>query len=819
MTTGVKRRPIPRCAGLLCVVAMAACSTMRDESRAPAVAGGNPLANDGYREFIVDGEISAGRYETIADALRAAADVRRKTPSTPIRIRIAPGDYYLDAPLLIGAELSGTARAPTEIVAFDPAKPPHLRAGRLLDVHWNPRHDGIWQAQVHGAAFDQLWLNGKAQVRARYPNYDANAGVLDGYAADALAPERIARWQDPAGAIVQALHENRWGGMQVPILGKNADGTLKFGTAVGNNRPSPPHATYRYVENVLEELDAPGEWFHDARTSTLYFMPPPGVSLDAAHIDVAGAARIFDLQGTAQAPLHHLRIAGLVLQHAGTSFLRNTEPLLRSDWVIAREGAVFIEHAEDVRIEGNEIGDSGGNAVFVSGRNRRIAVVGNHIHDMGGGGIDFVGRPEAVRSPSFRYEEFVAFDRLDFAPGPKTDDYPSDSVAEDNLIHRIGRIEKQVAGVDIDMAMNIRVTHNSIYDVPRAGINVGGGTWGGHLIEYNDVFDTVLETGDHGAFNSWGRDRFWHPDRKVMDALNAAHPDLWQLDVLAPITLRHNRFRCDHGWDIDLDDGSSNYRIYDNVLLNGGLKFREGFSREAWNNVLVNNSFHPHVWFARSGDAFERNIVMAPYRPILVEHWDARIDRNLFPTRHALDSARAAGLDAHSAYGDPKFLDPAHGDYRVREGSPARPLGFENFPMDEFGVTSAQLKAQARRPGFPELLALDTAATAQKTHSFLGATMKSVASLGEQSAAGLARIAGVLVLAAPAQSAAAKAGLAAGDVIVEALADGYGSPVEPIDTIADLLRLSTARAWRGEVEVIVIRNQRREPHVLPLGAR
>ena len=86
-----------------------------------------------------------------------------------------------------------------------------------------------------------------------------------------------------------------------------------------------------------------------------------------------------------------------------------------------------------------------------------------------------------------------------------------------NLIHDIGLVEKQTAGVQISMAMNITVRHNSIYEVPRAGINVSEGTWGGHIIEYNDVFNTVRESSDHGAFNSWGRDRFWHPDRKTMD--------------------------------------------------------------------------------------------------------------------------------------------------------------------------------------------------------------------------------------------------------------------------------------------------------------
>jgi hypothetical protein len=85
--------------------------------------------------------------------------------------------------------------------------------------------------------------------------------------------------------------------------------------------------------------------------------------------------------------------------------------------------------------------------------------------------------------------------------------------------------------------------------------------------------------------------------------------------------IRNNRFRCDHGWDVDLDDGSSNYHIYNNVMLNGGLKFREGFKRKAENNIMINNSFHPHVWFKNSDDYFTRNIVMTPYAPIGMNDW------------------------------------------------------------------------------------------------------------------------------------------------------------------------------------------------------
>ena len=48
-----------------------------------------------------------------------------------------------------------------------------------------------------------------------------------------------------------------------------------------------------------------------------------------------------------------------------------------------------------------------------------------------------------------------------------------------------------------------------------------------------------------------GRDRFWSPDRKYMDSITTAHPELILLDAQQTTIIRNNRFRCDHGWDID----------------------------------------------------------------------------------------------------------------------------------------------------------------------------------------------------------------------------------------------------------------------------
>src|SRR6266852_5391049 len=270
--------------------------------------------------------------------------------------------------------------------------------------------------------------------------------------------------------------------------------------------------------------------------------------------------------------------------------------------------------AEDCYVDDCFLDQLGGNCIFVSGYNRRIRISRSHIARAGANGISFVGERKAVRNPLDSYDDRLGIGDLDLIPGPRTADYPAECLVEDTLIYQTGQVEKQTAPVEIDIARAITVRHCSIYDVPRAGINIGDGCWGGHHIDHCDVFDTVKETGDHGSFNSWGRDRWWGIKGLDLDtALQGPHAKLPVLDAAETNILSNSRWRCDHGWDIDLDDGSTNYHIYDNLCLNGGLKLREGFYRTCANNVLVNNSLHPHVWYNDSHDIFRGNIVFAPY--------------------------------------------------------------------------------------------------------------------------------------------------------------------------------------------------------------
>src|SRR5882672_4958587 len=660
---------------------------------AAAAHGGQALAH--ARVLEVRGATPEARAAALHEALLATARLKRLHATEGVTIRLHGGEYRLASPLLITPELSGTPGAPTIILAAR-GEHPRLSGARAVQPAWSLEGAAILRAPVAGPGFDRFYVDGRRQVRARYPNFEATIKPLGGYAADAISPERIARWKDPTGGVVHALHVGRWGDVHVPILGKDANGALLFGPETGNNRPSLPHERFRFVENIHEELDAPREWYYAARAQALFYCPDSEHAQSATY-EVSRLETLIEVRGSERVPVHDLVIRGLAYSQTAETFLDTSEALLRSDWMFARKAAVLVEGATDLTIEEGDFSNLGGNAVVVSGFNRRVRILDNEFRDIGASAIAFVGRPGAVRSPRFNYDAPAAYASVDHVAGPASSAYPADCQANGNLIHDIGTVEKQVAGVQVAMAMNIGVSHNTIYDVPRAGINIGDGTWGGHVIEYNDVFDTVLETGDHGAINAWGRDRYWSPDRAEMDAQLERDPGAWKLDAIAPVVIRHNRFRSDHGWDIDLDDGASNYRIYDNVCLAGGLKLREGFDREVSNNIILNNGFHPHVWFKGSADRFEHNIVMAAHTPILMSHWDGVIDRNLFATRSMLEAAHAIGTDAHSAYGDPAFIDSRLGNYQVRQGSPALALGFRNFRTDDFGVTRPSLRARARK--------------------------------------------------------------------------------------------------------------------------
>lgn len=733
-------------------------------------------------------------FAAVEDAVNKATELKVGDSDLKIVINILPGDYRLKKaikilPVLNGLTIQGTSASEVSI-----------KGSKLLSPKWEKYNENIYVTSVdEDLDFDQLIFNGKAQILARYPNYDEDGHYWQGHAADAISKERLASWEHPEGAFFHALHKGRWGGYHFKITGINEDGTAILEGGQQNNRGSVYHKEYQMVENVFEELDAQNEWYLDKENNKLYYWPAKTVQLKDAKFEVAVLKDLIQVVGTLENPVKNIAISNITFENTQRTFMEEFEPLLRSDWTIYRGSVVFFEGTENCKVENSTFTNLGGNVIMGSKYNKRLKVVGNHIHECGASAVSFVGDPSAVRSPSFNYGQFVQLKDMDTVKGVKNELYPRECLVENNLIYRIGRVEKQTAGVQISMAMDITVRHNSIYDVPRAGINIGDGTWGGHILEFNDVFNTVLETSDHGSFNSWGRDRFWLPKRGEMNKLTTEIPEMYKWDAIKTTIIRNNRFRCDHGWDIDLDDGSSNYHIYNNLMLNSGLKLREGFNRVAENNIMVNNSLHPHVWFANSEDVFKHNIMGDTYQDVGLLGWGKELDYNLFPNEVAMMKSQIYDRDKHSIYADPMFKDPKNLDFSVAENSPALKIGFKNFPMNQFGVQKPELKKIAKTPAVPV-----TKDPSENKNSpvvaWLRNNIKSVDSEQEQSAYGLNTAEGVIVLRVWNSSPAVQNdGIKKGDVILKAAE-------KKVKDVQDFFKINLENTT-DELRLVIMRNQ------------
>jgi parallel beta-helix repeat protein len=795
---------------------------------------------------------------------RARDSVRRsgKLAREPITIHVASGAYYLDRPLVLTAEDSGSREAPV-IWRAEAGEEVRLVGGRPLDLKWKPHSDKVYKAAVPaGTGIDQLFLNGKRQILARYPNYDPEQRYYSGFGPTA---ERMKGWQKPETAYIHALHRAKWGSGHI-VLKRDDKGQLYEymvsidTTTQGNGAALNPEL--RFVENVFEELDAPGEWFFDRDAGTLYFQPRNRADLDNALFEAVANPHLVRLKGTSADPVRFVTLDGFTFSGAAPTWKLTQDHLPNGgDFVVHRGGAMTLDGTEDCTVRDCSFVELGGNAVFINAYNRRATVQDCLIRNIGANGVALCGAAETMRGKqfftvldeTFRKGSFVRRKWVapegwtkqpdDLAPGPKTEDYPSECLIKGNLITVSGELEKQSAGILLSMTMDNTISRNTVFKVPRAGICMNDCSWSGNVFEHNDVFDTVRETADHGPFNSWGKDRYWIWDNHRGN--HKANPDAKKhcmIDAMKPNHVRNNRFShppfSTHSFGIDLDDGSTNFRIYDNLTLGCTIKFREGFKRTVENNIFIcmgGNVPARHKSFPANGDVFRRNIVVNTGASTVLAGLQSRPgeirarDHNCYFTpgrsprlafregfkrprksRSIEQMRKELGQEENSIAADPMFVDPARGDYRVKPESPVLKLGFRNFPM-EFGVTAPRLVRLLPKRTFPTMRSLEQqkrprgkaarrGRRSAKERSFLGCTVKNMTEEAEKSAVGIGSITGVLILTLPESSPLARAGMREGDLIVAC----NGRKVHDFDQL-----LRAVREARGETVELQVHDDSR----------
>lgn len=632
-----------------------------------------------------------------ADALKAGG---------PVTVHLSAGTYYLKEPLLFGTANSGTATAP---ITYQGCGKAVISGGIKVTSTWAVSSGSIMKTTIDkNLKVDGLFLNGKRQILCRYPNFNEDQN-LQGSATDALAKAGACANPAEGPGYIRALHNSMWGGNDYIITGKSGS-SVSYAWVGDNNRGNQMHAQYRMVENIYELLDAPGEWFYRKSTGELFFYPPAGAGdLNSQTIELATLTELVRFVGTAastEGSVKYITFDNVSFTQTFRSLFDGTgafyETITKSDWAMARKGTVFMQNAENITIKNCLFDQVGGNGVFCSGYNRKHVILNNDFEDIGASGVCLFGLRSSLRCPN-SWSSIPAC--TDKQPGPLTGEYPSFVKVENNMINHSGRFEKQTAGFTCSATEFDTIRHNTIHNIPRAGINFCDGAWGGSVVEYNWVYDCVKESGDHGPFNAWGRDRNEQfsndPAATFYDARNTTY-------------IRNNRFEGAPGnFGIDLDDQASNYYQINNLCIGGGHKLQWQRYNTYLNNVIIDGNVQFHgVW--DQSHHYGAHLIIYQTREqcvyqfccgsnptqvkSVISQWDSNVVyttkgepkcsdwNNCGSGNFSWSQWKGAGLDAHSQVADPMFVDPSKGNYQVKAGSPALALGFKNFPMDSFGV-------------------------------------------------------------------------------------------------------------------------------------
>jgi hypothetical protein len=686
---------------------------------------------------------AAAPFATLDRARLALRTFKRPPMTGPIVVQVGEGTYRLDKTLDFSAEDSGIESSYVLFTAARGAKVT-LSGARKLEVGWKPYKDGILMAELPAASrgkfdFSQLFVNGKRQTRARFPNRDDSKPGRSGYIfpkgkiPDSLrdprpgadddmtfsggAPRGVLfdpasftskRWARPEEAVIHIYQGWGWGNMQWRLKAVDydakalwfGDGGFQMGAKWFEDPAKIEQESRFYVENVFEELDAPGEWYLDAKAGILYFMPELGMDMSQAVVEAPVLETLVRFAGTQDNPVQHIALEGFRMTQTASTFLADYDVPSLSDWAIHRGGTVFMDGTRNCAVRGCWFDAVGGNAVFINNYNRKAEVSGCKFTETGDSAVCLVGTVGTTNGTRRAF--------------------PYECTVSNNLVHDCGVFGKQIAGVYISRAKRITASHNTITNMPRAGICIGDGTWGGHVIEFNLIHDSCRETGDHGPFNAWGREKFWsltqsHSGYSIGRSLEAGDV---KIDAMEPVIVRNNFFEEKSGWGLDMDDGASNYEITNNISKGVSMKLREGAYRIVHNNIWVDSVMAPcfHVGNENNHDRYFHNItVMAKddvysfIAPPARGPWLEEIDNNcLFsasgkftarisqirgengPERGArrvdLEGWRALGFDKNSVFADPLFVDPSRNDYRVKPESPALKVGFKNFEMGTWGI-------------------------------------------------------------------------------------------------------------------------------------
>ena len=607
-------------------------------------------------------------FNTLAAAIAGVKAVLAKTINSNITVYLMDGTYVLEEPLVLDESIASlgrvtfkNAQGASPVITGAVAVPgsAFIKAeDRDYYVYHLPE-----DAKKNGEypKFRDLLVDGQLATMARtgdylfkksYKNQEMTGGKLT-HCENTLYidPESLmgVTSQNLNGVEIMSFVE--WKSQLFHIAGINeVEGQLTEITLKDNewNTFNDYDATKRtlvgrvyYLQNHLNFLDEPGEFWYDQEQGTIYYYPYADQDMNSLTVEYALQDTLVEIRNTAN------------LTFDGITFTGTTTNFVTENGLAAGLGACYYTYASDpgtnvpcaaiyadkstgITIRNCTFEELGGTGFLADYGTKNLELTGNTIKNVGIAGIS------------------IGVNQRQWGDGA------SENVEiSNNYITGVGRFVPCAPGIKVARADNLKIRHNTLIHVSYTAIMAGWG-WNVHAtnapcntnlsnteIAYNYIEDFLYAINDGGAIYTCGANGFV-TDTEIK---NTIHDNYIRAGA-------HNGTYT----GIYHDGSASNWHTYHNVIENivsgtGPMYFQDSVESQYSHNILAENNFTTVSEIpSREASAGGRNVTvrsntMLPNSDLLPEE--------------ALAIKEAAGIEA----GYQKAMDPMDTGFRILENT------------------------------------------------------------------------------------------------------------------------------------------------------
>lgn len=446
-------------------------------------------------------------FKTIAQAQKAVRAING-TMTGDIEVILREGTYALPSTIGFDERDGGQDGHYVRYKAYEGEQP--LISGGMAITGWtiHDEANNIWKAEGVDARFRQMYVNNKKAIRARFPNLKSNGdhnffrlnkvdsagsafllnnsdiGETNWKNQDKIEMHLMIAW---AESILRLDSIKGQGNVSRYVPQQPERGKLfrrkypMLGTAFMSD---PPKQQVYYLENAYEFIDAPGEWYLDETTNTLYYKAREGENMGTANVVVPRINTLFSILGKdTKTKVGYMSFEGLIFAH--TNYLRPSEEgfmdlqaslfnievmeengrLGSNKFLLWRPDAGFrIENAHHLKISNCTFTQMAATGLdMVSGTNDDL-VEGNVFYEIGASGI-MLGK--------FSQDSLTEI-HIPYNPTDK-DEISTRDTLRYNLITNVTNEHQGAVGIGAGYPRYVVIENNEVSYTNYSGISVGYG--------------------------------------------------------------------------------------------------------------------------------------------------------------------------------------------------------------------------------------------------------------------------------------------------------------------------------------------------------